>query len=67
MLEQFPDEGLEQRRALKDAYPFGERRYAPYKIWLDEIARQKGKKPPVGRRLPSVLCVLEGQLSLSDG
>lgn len=22
------------RRALRDAYPFGERRYWPYKVWL---------------------------------
>lgn len=28
------------RRALRDAYPFGERKYWPYKIWLDEIRRQ---------------------------
>jgi hypothetical protein len=37
-----------QRKALHDAYPFGERKYHPYKIWLDEIARQRGKKPPLG-------------------
>ena len=35
-------------KALRDAYPFGERKYHPYKIWLDEIARQTGKKPPLG-------------------
>lgn len=39
----------EIRKALKDAYPWGERRYHPYKIWLDEIkvqrkGRQFGKK-----------------------
>lgn len=28
------------RKALKDAYPFGERRYWPYKAWLSEIKRQ---------------------------
>lgn len=32
------------RRALKDAYPFGQRDYHPYKIWLDEIAVQRGTK-----------------------
>lgn len=34
----------EIRKALHDAYPFGERRYHPYKIWLDEIQRQRGTK-----------------------
>ena len=32
------------RKALFDAYPFGERKYTPYKIWLDEIKRQVGSK-----------------------
>lgn len=33
------------RRELKEAYPFGERKYHPYKIWLDEIKKQRfGKK-----------------------
>jgi hypothetical protein len=32
------------KKALFDAYPFGERRYHPYKIWLDEIRRQRGLK-----------------------
>jgi hypothetical protein len=30
------------RRALRDAYPFGERKYHPYKIWCDEVRRQLG-------------------------
>lgn len=30
----------EIRTALRDAYPFGERKYHPYKIWLNEIQRQ---------------------------
>lgn len=34
----------EIRKALRDAYPWGERRYHPYKIWCDEIRRQRGKK-----------------------
>lgn len=37
-------------KALRDAYPFGQRKYHPYKIWLDEIRRQKGLKPPLGSR-----------------
>lgn len=32
------------RRALRAAYPFGERRYHPYKIWNDEIAVQRDLK-----------------------
>ncbi len=32
------------KKALFEAYPFGERRMHPYKIWLDEIKIQTGKK-----------------------
>ena len=39
------------RLALRAAYPFGQRKYHPYKIWLDEIARQLGKKWPIGHKL----------------
>lgn len=34
--------------ALREAYPFGQRKYHPYKIWLDEIRRQRGGKKEVG-------------------
>lgn len=30
------------RKALVVAYPFGERGGWPYKVWLDEIKRQRG-------------------------
>ena len=30
------------RRALKAAYPFGQRSMHPYKIWCDEVQRQRG-------------------------
>lgn len=30
------------RKALFDAYPFGERKMWPYKVWLDEIKNQCG-------------------------
>lgn len=33
----------EIKKALKEAYPFGQRCYHPYKIWLDEIKVQTGK------------------------
>lgn len=32
----------EIRAALREAYPFGQRKYHPYKIWLDECRRQRG-------------------------
>lgn len=37
------------KQLLFDAYPFRERRYHPYKIWLDEIRVQTGKKPIADR------------------
>lgn len=32
------------RAALRDAYPFGPKRYHPYKVWCDEIKVQMGTK-----------------------
>lgn len=32
------------KRELFEAYPFGERKRHPYKIWLDEIKKQVGTK-----------------------
>lgn len=34
----------EVRKALREAYPFGERKYHPYKIWIDEIRVQLGHR-----------------------
>lgn len=34
----------EIKKALRDAYPFGERKYHPYKIWCDEVRKQLGLK-----------------------
>ena len=45
-------EGLDEKaikRALRDAYPLGERKYHPYKIWLDEIHRQRGTGKHAGK------------------
>lgn len=39
-----PDKEI--KRALKIAYPFGERNYHPYKVWLKEVRRQRGLKDP---------------------
>lgn len=38
----------EIKMALHDAYPFGERAMHPYKIWLDEIKRQRGTQVSTG-------------------
>jgi hypothetical protein len=40
----------EVRAALREAYPFGERTYWPYKVWLDEVARQRGTRRPKARK-----------------
>ena len=34
----------EIRAALRAAYPFGPREHHPYKIWLDEIRIQTGRR-----------------------
>lgn len=46
------------RRALRAAYPFGERTNWPYRVWLDEIKVQRGLKRRRARG------VLPGQLVL---
>lgn len=33
-----------KRKALKEAYPWGQRAMHPYKIWCDEVKVQMGKK-----------------------
>jgi len=35
----------ERRRALSEAYPFGERRYHPYRVWCREVRRALGRRP----------------------
>lgn len=34
----------ELRKLLREAYPFVERRYFPYKVWCDEVRIQLGEK-----------------------
>lgn len=34
----------EIRKAIREAYPFGERKYWPYKVWCDEVKLQLGLK-----------------------
>jgi hypothetical protein len=41
------------RQKLRQAYPFGERKYHPYKIWCDEVRSQLGlKRTEENRRKP---------------
>ena len=43
----------EVRAALRAAYPFGAREHHPYRIWLDEVRTQTGRKVVSRvRRLP---------------
>lgn len=42
----------EIRRALKLAYPWGERAHYPYKAWLLEVKAQRFPKPRKGQRDP---------------
>lgn len=37
-------EGPALKKALFEAYPFHERAMWPYKVWLDEIKQQTGRK-----------------------
>lgn len=48
--------GSDLIKAIDAAYPFGERKYHPYKIWLDErrkaLIRLNFYKPPQNRQCP---------------
>lgn len=44
----------EIKKALREAYPFGPRQYHPYKIWLDEIKVQTGKRTFGGKKKENV-------------
>ena len=50
--KQLPEK--EERNELIKAYPFGEKKRWPYQIWLDEIKRQKGLKPPLYNKVQIV-------------
>lgn len=40
----------ELNKALYNAYPFGERRMYPYKVWLSEIALQRGRRKTLWKK-----------------
>lgn len=54
----------EIRKALSKAYPFGERHYHPYRIWLDECAMQLGTKKPHPRHKAQSVEVDPNQMAL---
>jgi len=43
-------EPMDRMRAFRAAYPFGVRKGWPYRVWLDQIARMTGRRPPLGCR-----------------
>ena len=45
ILQQHPHDTPERRKAIRDAYPFGERKYWPYKVWCKVVSDMtKAKK-----------------------
>ena len=53
------------RKALREAYPFGEREYWPYKVWCDEIRSQLGlKKTTKTKRMESAEVAMENQTTI---
>ena len=62
LVEQIFSDPKKIRKALREAYPFGERKYWPYKVWLDEIKRQRGQKREHRRRAGVVNRDHPGQL-----
>jgi len=51
----------EIKKALRKAYPFGARSMHPYKIWLDEIKVQTGKRK-FNMRAKDIVPENQGQL-----
>jgi len=65
IIKQFPHDCQERKLALREIWPKDEeRKYWPYKVYLDEIARQTGRKPPLGVKLSKPV---PGQLELPMG
>lgn len=53
------------RKALREAYPFGMRENYPYKVWLDEIKRQRQpRQTEFVLDSVNVIAPLPGQLNL---
>lgn len=45
LLPLFLDGRQPTRKEIKDAYPFGQRKYHPYKVWLEQVAWFKAGCP----------------------
>ena len=45
VIKRYGSDPKELKRQIRLAYPYGERKRYPYKIWLDEIRRQLKIKP----------------------
>ena len=59
VLVEFPDGNTKAcRKALREAYPFGERTRYPYKMWRSEVRRALGVEKL--KRIPNI--DIEGQL-----
>lgn len=56
----------EIRQSLRAAFPSGERKYWPYKVWLDEVRVQLKKKRPKQKEagVPQPRESLPGQMEL---
>lgn len=62
--------GPELRRLLRDAYPWGPRRYHPYRIWCEEVRRALGLPRKKTSRSPRVRLQVKAEaatLPLFDG
>jgi len=60
VLSQMPGANLaEKRRALHDAYPYGQRRHWPYKVWCRQVRISLGLATP-GKTLGRLTQALAG-------
>ena len=54
----------ELRKKISDAYPFGERAYHPYTIWLSAVNQYFTPKPATTRTTTKAQPVNENQISM---
>lgn len=57
----------ELRKKISAAYPFGEREYHPYKIWLDQVNVQLGTKKLKPQRVEVREVKVPIEMPLFDG
>jgi hypothetical protein len=57
VVDKYSHDPIMLKAKLREAYPYGQRKYHPYKIWLDEIKRQLGTKEIKVKRVDQI----EGQ------